>query len=39
MLYVAFQHIHKLLEAFYQYENAVFNGELEKESTNCVRVG
>ena len=39
MLYVAFQHIHKLLEAFFLIHNVVFNGELEKESINCVRVG
>ena len=39
VIYVAFQHIQKLLEAFFQYENEVFNGELEIESTNCARVG
>ena len=39
MLYVAFQHIHKLLEAFFQFENEAFNVLLEKESINCVRVG
>ena len=39
MLYVASQCIQGLLGAFFQYENAVLNGEQEKNSIIHVRLG
>ena len=39
MLYVTSQRIPELLEAVFQYENALFNGEQEKESIIHVRIG
>ena len=35
MLYVASQHIQKLVGAFFQIENAAFNDEQDKESIIC----
>ena len=38
-LYVSSEHIQELVGAFFQYENAVFNGKQEKESIIRVRMG
>ena len=37
--HVSSQRIQELLGVFFKHENVVFNGEQEKESFCCVRVG